>query len=64
LNRINREFNRPTSDNRFRHWTRHPCRCRNFQWHSWKNAKVAIVDNPRAKEMMNDAAAVTLDEIR
>lgn len=35
-----------------------------LQWHSWKNAKVAIVDNPRAKEMMNDAAAITLDEMK
>lgn len=35
-----------------------------LQWHSWKNAMVAIVDNPHAKEMMNDEAAITLDEMR
>ncbi|NNU34727.1 hypothetical protein HK413_12890 [Mucilaginibacter sp. S1162] len=35
-----------------------------LQWHSWTNAKVAIVDNLHAKEMMNDAAAITLDRIR
>jgi mannan endo-1,4-beta-mannosidase len=35
-----------------------------LQWHSWTNAKVAIVDNLHAKELMNDAAAVTLDKIR
>ncbi|MGF7080770.1 glycosyl hydrolase [Mucilaginibacter sp. UYCu711] len=35
-----------------------------LQWHSWTNAKVAIVDNLHAKELMNDAAAITLDKIR
>ncbi|MBC7888438.1 MAG: hypothetical protein H7Z13_11160 [Ferruginibacter sp.] len=35
-----------------------------LQWHSWNNAKVAIVDNLKYKEMMNDPAAITLDKIK
>jgi mannan endo-1,4-beta-mannosidase len=35
-----------------------------LQWSSWTNAKVAIVDNPNAAEMMNHSAIVTLDKMR
>jgi beta-mannanase len=35
-----------------------------LQWHSWTDAKVAIVDNLHFKELMNDAAAITLDKIK
>jgi mannan endo-1,4-beta-mannosidase len=35
-----------------------------LQWHSWTGAKVCIVDNLNYKELMNDAAAITLDKIR
>jgi hypothetical protein len=35
-----------------------------LQWHSWPGAKVAIVDNLNAKELMNDASAITLDKIK
>jgi mannan endo-1,4-beta-mannosidase len=35
-----------------------------LQWHSWPGAKVNIVDNKNAKDLMNDAAAITLDKIR
>jgi len=31
---------------------------------SWTNAKVAIVDNPNAKEMMNHPAALTLEDMK
>ena len=31
-----------------------------LQWHSWKNADVAIIDNLRFKEMMNSPFAITL----
>jgi mannan endo-1,4-beta-mannosidase len=34
-----------------------------LQWSSWTNARVAIVDNPNAREMMNHEAAITLDKI-
>jgi mannan endo-1,4-beta-mannosidase len=34
-----------------------------LQWSSWPNAKVAIVDNPNAREMMNHPAAVTLENL-
>jgi beta-mannanase len=35
-----------------------------LQWHSWNNAKVAIVDNLNYKELMNDPDAITLDKIK
>jgi mannan endo-1,4-beta-mannosidase len=31
-----------------------------LQWHSWKDADVAIIDNLRFKEMMNSPSAITL----
>ncbi len=34
-----------------------------LQWSSWPNAKVAIVDNPNAREMMRHPSAVTLEDI-
>lgn len=34
-----------------------------LQWHSWTDAKVAIIDNQNVNEMMNSDAAVTLDEM-
>ena len=34
-----------------------------LQWHSWTDAKVAIVDNQNSTKMMNSEAAITLDEI-
>jgi mannan endo-1,4-beta-mannosidase len=33
------------------------------QWHSWPGNKMAIVDNLNAREMMQSATAITLDEI-
>lgn len=35
-----------------------------LQWPSWKNAKVAIIENAKYKEMMNDPAAITLDKLK
>jgi len=35
-----------------------------LQWHSWNNAKVAIVDNLNYKELMHDPHAITLDKIK
>jgi len=32
-----------------------------LQWHSWKDADVAIIDNLRFKEMMNCPSAITLE---
>lgn len=34
-----------------------------LQWSSWTDAKVALVDNPNAKKMMNHPSSVTLDSI-
>ena len=35
-----------------------------LQWHSWGKSKVAIVDNLRCQEMMNNPAAITLDKLK
>jgi len=35
-----------------------------LQWASWTDSKVAIIDNPRYKDMMNDRSIVTLEKLK
>lgn len=37
--------------------------CYFLQWHSWTNAKVGILDNLNANEMMNSASVISRDEV-